>query len=99
MKPQIIQSLEGKDEYVLLPVPIYIDLQEEIDAKLAKFRKGAALTEYITNPIIQARLNADITQQELAEKMNVSQAYISKLEKQQKVSAKVLAKVDAALKK
>jgi transcriptional regulator with XRE-family HTH domain len=38
-------------------------------------------------------------QEELAEVMEVTQAYVSKIERQKKVTAKTLKKVDSALKK
>ncbi len=44
-----------------------------------------------------ARINAGLTQEALAERMHVSQAYISKLERQDKVTQKVLKKVMDAL--
>lgn len=55
------------------------------------------LTDYVDNPIVLARINAGITQEELAKRMSVSQAYISKLEAQSKITAKVLKKAKAAI--
>lgn len=55
------------------------------------------LTNYVDNPVALARINASITQEELAKRMNVTRAYISKLETQDKVTAKVLQKVKAAI--
>ena len=49
------------------------------------------------NPVALARINAGITQEELAKRMKVTQAYISKLEAQSKATAKVLKKVKAAI--
>ena len=49
------------------------------------------------NPVALARINADLTQEELAIRMKVTQAYISKLESQDKVSVKVLKKVKEVL--
>ena len=49
------------------------------------------------NPIHLHRLKAGLSQKELAEKMNVSQAYISKLEKMETVSAKALKKVSDSI--
>ncbi|MGP1609441.1 MAG: helix-turn-helix domain-containing protein, partial [Burkholderiales bacterium] len=52
---------------------------------------------YVDNPVALARIKAKITQAELARRMEVSQAYISKIEAQVKVGSKVLTKVNAAL--
>ena len=49
------------------------------------------------NPIHLHRLKAGLSQKDLAEKMNVSQAYISKLEKMETVSAKALKKVSESI--
>jgi ribosome-binding protein aMBF1 (putative translation factor) len=54
-------------------------------------------TDYVDNPIALARIKAGITQEELAKRMNVTQAYISKIEAQDKVTAKMLQKVKDAL--
>ena len=55
------------------------------------------LDDYVDNPVALARIKADITQAELARRMGVSQAYVSKIEAQARVSGKVLAKVQSAL--
>jgi DNA-binding XRE family transcriptional regulator len=102
MTLQIIKSIDGKAEYVLLPVNVYNALRNEIDAALKKKYSSKdyvpfELTDYIDNPVALARINAGITQETLAKRMNVTQAYISKLETQSKVTAKVLKKVKAAI--
>jgi len=56
------------------------------------------IEDYVDNPVALARINAGITQEELAARMKVTQAYVSKLEAQDKVTAKVLKKVKEALK-
>jgi transcriptional regulator with XRE-family HTH domain len=61
------------------------------------FYKSFALEDYVDSEIALARINANLTQAELAERMKVSQAYISKLEAQQKVPPKTLAKVMKAI--
>lgn len=53
--------------------------------------------DYVDNPIALARIKAGITQEELARRMKVSQAYISKIEKQDSVTAKLLHKIKAVL--
>ncbi|MFT3741852.1 MAG: helix-turn-helix transcriptional regulator [Gammaproteobacteria bacterium] len=55
--------------------------------------------DYIDNPVALARIKAGLTQTQLAERMQVSQAYISKIEAQDKITAKILTKVKAAIEK
>ena len=45
-----------------------------------------------------ARIKANLTQEELARRMNISQAYISKVERQDKVTLRLLERVKKALK-
>jgi len=102
MTLQIIKSIDGKAEYVLLPFNIYNALRNEINEALKKKYSNKdyvvfELTDYVDNPVALARINAGITQEELAKRMDVSQAYISKLEAQSKVTAKVLKKIKAAI--
>lgn len=92
MSVNVIKSLDG-EEYVLLPVRVYRALRKSIDKKLAE--KDDAdyvpfeLEDYVDNPVALTRIKANMTQEELAQRMNVSQAYISKVERQNKVSAKL----------
>jgi ribosome-binding protein aMBF1 (putative translation factor) len=102
MTLQIIKSIDGKAEYVLLPFNVYNALRDEIDAALKKKSSiedyvPFELADYVDNPVALARINAGITQEELAKRMKVTQAYISKLEAQSKVTAKVLKKTKAAI--
>jgi len=102
MTLQIIKSIDGKAEYVLLPFNVYNALRDEIEEALKKKYSGEdyvpfELTDYVDNPAALARINAGITQEELAKRMDVTQAYISKLEAQSKVTAKVLKKIKAAI--
>ncbi|OGT49978.1 MAG: transcriptional regulator [Gammaproteobacteria bacterium RIFCSPHIGHO2_12_FULL_38_11] len=102
MTLQIIKSIDGKAEYVLLPFNVYNALRDEIEEALKKKYSGEdyvpfELTDYVDNPVALARINTGITQKELAKRMDVAQAYISKLEAQSKVTAKVLKKVKAAI--
>ena len=105
---QVIKSVEGKPEYVLIPVAVYQALREEIEDEIAGLEATAqkgegyvpfAVEDYVSNPVSLARIKANVTQEQLAERMGVSQAYVSKIENQAKVTAKLLAKVDAALAK
>jgi ribosome-binding protein aMBF1 (putative translation factor) len=106
MTLQRIKSLDGKDEYVLLPMAVYRSLRRQIDGKVSgrkPARRSAdeyepfVLADYVQNPIALARINANLTQAVLARRMGVTQAYVAKVEAQERVSAKLLAKVNAAL--
>ena len=103
---QVIKSVEGKPEYVLIPVAVYKALREEIEDEIAGLEAAAqkgdgyvpfAVEDSVSNPVSLARIQANVTQEQLAARMGVSQAYVSKIENQAKVPAKLLAKVDAAL--
>lgn len=102
MTLQIIKSIDGKAEYVLLPFKVYRVLRSKIDEALkSKYNDNDyarfELTDYVDNPVALARINASITQEALAKRMGVTQAYISKLESQKSISAKVLKKVKLAI--
>ncbi|MDP2832657.1 MAG: helix-turn-helix transcriptional regulator [Pseudomonadota bacterium] len=105
MTLQTIKSLDGKDEYVLLPIAVYQSLQNEIARALAKPRALAgdasylpfALEDYVDNPVALARMTAHVTQQELARRLDVTQAYISKVERLEKVTPRLLERVRSAL--
>ena len=101
MNLQIIKSTEGKAEYVLLPIPIYHAMQKEITAYLKKADHQEYVlfkaTDYVDNPIALARIESGLTQAELAKKMQVSQAYISKIEQQANITPKLLSNVKKAL--
>lgn len=104
MNLQVIKSVDGKDEYVLLPISVYNALRDQINERLKKTKKSSDYitfdpADYIDNPIALARIKANITQEELAKRMNVSQAYISKIEALDKVTVKILQKVKMALDK
>ncbi|HIC73956.1 MAG TPA: XRE family transcriptional regulator, partial [Candidatus Marinimicrobia bacterium] len=49
--------------------------------------------DHVRNPVHLARLRAGVTQKELAQKMGVSQAYVSKLERSEHVTPKAMKKV------
>jgi transcriptional regulator with XRE-family HTH domain len=44
------------------------------------------LEDYVDNPVALTRMKAHLTQKQLAERMGVTQAYISKVERQDKVT-------------
>lgn len=105
-KAQIIRSIAGKPEYVLLPFPVYQALRGEIESRLSRLRRKQAspdeylpfrVENYVDNPVALARIKARVTQAELARRMGVSQAYISKIERQAKVTPRVLDKAAIAL--
>lgn len=96
MSLQIIKSVDGKAEYVLLPITAYEALKPQIEKVLNNDYVQFDIEDYVSNPVALSRIRANLTQKELAELMEVSQAYISKLESQNKVSAKTLEKVQAA---
>lgn len=71
----------------------------EIDNVLEGDYEPFVLEDYVKSPVALARINANLSQLEFAELMGVSQAYISKLESKDNVSAKTLSKVNLAIKK
>lgn len=56
------------------------------------------LEEYVDNLVAFARIKIGMTQEGLAEKLEVSQAYISKIEAQEKVRPKTLQKILSVIK-
>ncbi len=108
MTLQTIKSLDGRDEYVLLPVAVFRALQDAIEDKLAGLEASAGkeddyipfeVENYVDNPVALARIKARVTQEGLAQLMGVTQAYISKVENQDKVTPKLVERVAAALRK
>ncbi|MDR3613266.1 MAG: helix-turn-helix transcriptional regulator [Candidatus Obscuribacterales bacterium] len=101
---QTIKSVDGRPEYVLLPMAVYKALHESIEREVMKLESQSKddyvafdPAEYIENPIALARLQSHVRQIELAELLGVSQAYISKVENQEIVSPKLLARVRSVL--
>ena len=104
MNLQTIKSITGQIEYVLLPIATFNALRREITEQLKQTEGNEDYelfnpTDYVDNPIVLARVEAEITQEELAKLMGVTQAYVSKIENQDKVTAKMLRKVQLALDK
>ncbi|MFM8454666.1 MAG: helix-turn-helix domain-containing protein [Gammaproteobacteria bacterium] len=99
MNLQTIKSVSGQDEYVLLPMNTYRILKKQIDQIIEHNNdyEKFELTDYIQNPLAIARINAYVTQEELADYLGVSQAYISKIENQNTVSPKLRSKIQLAL--
>lgn len=100
MNLQTIKSLDGKVEYVLLPVATYHALRHQITEQLKHTQEDYEIfnpADYIDNPVALAHIQAGLTQEDLATLMEVTQAYISKIENQEKVTTKILTKVKQAL--
>lgn len=103
MNLQTIKSLDGRLEYVLLPVAAYKALRHQITEQLRQTQDNEDYerfdpADYVDNPVALARIQAGITQEDLAKLMCVTQAYVSKIESQDKVTPKLLNKVHVALK-
>ncbi len=100
MSVNMIKALDG-EEYVLLPARVYQLLRSAIDKKMAELEESDyvpfELGDYVDNPVALARIKANLTQEELAQRMNVSQAYISKVEGQDKVTAKLIDRVNSVI--
>ena len=104
MNLQTIKSMDGKVEYVLLPIAAYQALRHQITEQLKQAHEEQEYevfdpADYIDNPVALARIQAGITQEELAKLMSVTQAYVSKIENQEKVTAKMMQKVISAMEK
>ncbi|MDB5397964.1 MAG: hypothetical protein JWM91_5470 [Rhodospirillales bacterium] len=102
--PEKIEPAGGAPGYVQIPLAVYQRLRSQIEHEIAALNQAGdddtlpfRPEDYVSNPIALARIKARLTQVELAERMGVSQAYISKVEGKTQVSAKVLQKVHQAL--
>lgn len=105
---QIIRNMSGEEEYVLLPITVYQALRPAIDEQLSTLniadpdaneepQTSAYAEPFIKNPITRMRLRAGLKQKDLAELLEVTQAYVSKVENSDKVSARVIARVRSAM--
>ena len=102
MNLQTIKSMDGKVDYILLPVATYHALRHQITEQLKHMQESEDYevfdpADYIDNPVALARIQAGITQEELAKLMSVTQAYVSKIENQEKVTAKIMQKITTAI--
>ena len=106
MTLQKIKSIHGKDEYVLLPMAVYRALKEQIEKELAACEASQdteqtyepfVLEDYVDNPVALARIKAGITQEQLAQRLGVSQAYVSQIERRNTITNKMLERVHKAL--
>ncbi len=102
MNLQTIKSIDGKTEYVLLPIHIYNTLTNSFKKK-TKYVETDYVSfdpaDYVDNPVALARINAGLTQKELAKHLRVTQAYVSKIENQHNITPKLLKKIKDALAK
>ncbi len=102
MRLQTIQSLEGREEYVLLPISVYQTLKDQISEELEALEDHDdyvpfELEDYVDNPVALARIRARVSQADLANRLGVSQPYISKIERQDNVTPQLLERVTVAL--
>lgn len=106
MTLQKIKSIQGKDEYVLLPIAVYRTLKDQIEKELAAYEADQdteqayepfILEDYVDNPVALARIKAGITQEQLAQRLGVSQAYVSQLERRTNLTSKMLERVRNAI--
>ena len=94
MNIQIINNKHNQAEYALLPIKLYRSLEPQIkEAQLNDEFVVFNLDDFVTNPVANIRIKKGLTQKQLATKMEVSQAYISKLEQQSNISDKTLFKI------
>lgn len=94
-KPQIIYE-HDKPAFVVIPYDDYLELtnQDKEEDEFIPFK----LDDYIQNPIRVARIQANLSQQELAERLKVTQGYISRIEGRSfKVSDKLMHKIKSVL--
>ena len=106
MTLQKIKSIQGKDEYVLLPMAVYRVLKDQIEKELAACEIGQdaeqayesfVLEDYVDSPVALARIKAGITQEQLAQRLGISQAYVSQIERRSQVTNKMLERVRIAI--
>ena len=111
MKIQIIKE-NNQPKFAVVPWEIFVRFRDDIEDEVLAAEAKRVLADpvegklvpfdvarYISNPVKAARIKAELSQTELALRMGVSQAYVSKLEKARKVSPKVLQQVAQALAK
>lgn len=86
---------------------IYHALKDQIEKELAACEANQndeqayepfVLEDYVDNPVALARIKAGITQEQLAQRLGVSQAYVSQIERRDTVTNKMLEQVHSAFK-
>lgn len=96
LKPQItraLKSYQSSDQIVVDLKKLATPIAVKANADYVPFK----LDEYVRNPVAKARIEAGLTQVQLAKRMKVTQPYIAKLEAQGRVSKEKLAQVKTAL--
>lgn len=93
---------DGKPAFIVLPYSEYLKLSREISCKSKKSAEAEfvpfLLSDYIKNPIRLKRIEAGLTQQQLAKLMKVTQGYISRIEaRSYKVSAQLMNRIKATI--
>jgi len=95
-KPQIIYE-QDKPAFVVIPYDDYIQLTRPAksdDDEYVPF----VISDYIKNPIRVARIEAGLSQAQFAQRLGVTQGYVSRIEGHNfKVSDKLMRKVSSAL--
>jgi DNA-binding XRE family transcriptional regulator len=96
-KPQIIYE-NDKPTFVVIPYADYVELTAESANEDDNEYIPFVLSDYINNPIRVARIQAGLTQQEFAQRLGVTQGYVSRIEGRNfKVSDKLMTKVKSTL--
>ncbi|MBN2690074.1 MAG: helix-turn-helix domain-containing protein [Gammaproteobacteria bacterium] len=104
-KLQTIKGINGKPEYILLPVFVYKKLHDLIDQELQNKDQESEYVDFkpedfVKNELALMRMRCRVTQSALAEELGVSQAYISKIERDDyEVSSDNVSRVKVALDK
>ncbi|MER0205007.1 MAG: XRE family transcriptional regulator [Nitrosomonas sp.] len=101
-----IKSIQGKDEYVLLPIAVYRALKDQIEKELVVCEANQddeqayepfVLEDYVDNPVVLASIRVGITQEQLAQRLGASQSYVSQMERRNNITRKMLERVRAAI--
>lgn len=80
---------------VLLPMAVYRTLKDQSEKELAACEANQndeqayepfVLEDYVDNPVALARIKAGITQERLIQRLGVSQAYISQIERRSNIT-------------
>ena len=106
MTLQKIKSIQGKDEYIQLPIAVYRVLKDQIEKELVVCEANRddeqacepfVLEDYVDNPVALARIRAGITQEQLAQRLGASQSCVSQMERRDNITSKMLEPVHAVI--
>jgi DNA-binding XRE family transcriptional regulator len=101
-----IKFIQGKDVYFLLPIVVYRVQRDQIEKELAACEANLGdeqayepfvLEDCAENPVVLARIKAGITQEQLVQRLGVSQAYVSQIEHRNNITSKMLERVRTAI--